>query len=202
MIFPEKWKCIKVYWAIMVKMKSKHPFILILPRIENIYTYETIEIRLLLTCYRSIGSIVYTQGRRLGSDQDGLSGNNRSAAGRLGRRDDEKLQRLVDFHRPIRSEGRKPDDSRRGFRIYEVRKRVVRNRRAVRKSEQIVYRPERERWTGAEENRYRNDGRRCFHKYRYYTGKCTSDHSERMILACILCIFLSYRRRRRLFGSK
>lgn len=43
---------------------------------------------------------------------------------------------------------------------------------------------------------------RCFHKYRYYTGKCTSDHSERMILACILCIFLSYRRRRRLFGSK
>ena len=66
-------------------MKSKHPFILILPRIENIYTYETIEIRLLLTCYRSIGSIVYTQGRRLGSDQDGLSGNNRSAAGRLGR---------------------------------------------------------------------------------------------------------------------
>ena len=56
-------------------MKSKHPFILILPRIENIYTYETIEIRLLLTCYRSIGSIVYTQGRRLGSDQDGLSGN-------------------------------------------------------------------------------------------------------------------------------
>ena len=47
-----------------------------------------------------------------------------------------------------------------------------------------------------------NDGRRCFHKYRYYTGKCTSDHSERMILACILCIFLSYRRRRRLFGSK
>ena len=103
---------------------------------------------------------------------------------------------------PIRSEGRKPDDSRRGFRIYEVRKRVVRNRRAVRKSEQIVYRPERERWTGAEENRYRNDGRRCFHKYRYYTGKCTSDHSERMILACILCIFLSYRRRRRLFGSK
>lgn len=62
-------------------MKSKHPFILILPRIENIYTYETIEIRLLLTCYRSIGSIVYTQGRRLGSDQDGLSGNNRSAAG-------------------------------------------------------------------------------------------------------------------------
>lgn len=72
----------------------------------------------------------------------------------------------------------------------------------VRKSEQIVYRPERERWTGAEENRYRNDGRRCFHKYRYYTGKCTSDHSERMILACILCIFLSYRRRRRLFGSK
>ena len=85
-------------------MKSKHPFILILPRIENIYTYETIEIRLLLTCYRSIGSIVYTQGRRLGSDQDGLSGNNRSAAGRLGRRDDEKLQRLVDFHRPIRSE--------------------------------------------------------------------------------------------------
>ena len=32
-------------------------------------------------------------------------GNNRSAAGRLGRRDDEKLQRLVDFHRPIRSEG-------------------------------------------------------------------------------------------------
>ena len=108
----------------------------------------------------------------------------------------------VDFHRPIRSEGRKPDDSRRGFRIYEVRKRVVRNRRAVRKSEQIVYRPERERWTGAEENRYRNDGRRCFHKYRYYTGKCTSDHSERMILACILCIFLSYRRRRRLFGSK
>lgn len=90
----------------------------------------------------------------------------------------------------------------RGFRIYEVRKRVVRNRRAVRKSEQIVYRPERERWTGAEENRYRNDGRRCFHKYRYYTGKCTSDHSERMILACILCIFLSYRRRRRLFGSK
>ena len=106
-------------------MKSKHPFILILPRIENIYTYETIEIRLLLTCYRSIGSIVYTQGRRLGSDQDGLSGNNRSAAGRLGRRDDEKLQRLVDFHRPIRSEGRKPDDSRRGFRIYEVRKRVV-----------------------------------------------------------------------------
>ena len=173
MIFPEKWKCIIVYWAIMVKMKSKHPFILILPRIENIYTYETIEIRLLLTCYRSIGSIVYTQGRRLGSDQDGLSGNNRSAAGRLGRRDDEKLQRLV-----------------------------VRNRRAVRKSEQIVYRPERERWTGAEENRYRNDGRRCFHKYRYYTGKCTSDHSERMILACILCIFLSYRRRRRLFGSK
>ena len=93
-------------------------------------------------------------------------------------------------------------DSRRGFRIYEVRKRVVRNRRAVRKSEQIVYRPERERWTGAEENRYRNDGRRCFHKYRYYTGKCTSDHSERMILACILCIFLSYRRRRRLCGSK
>ena len=86
--------------------------------------------------------------------------------------------------------------------IHEVRKRVVRNRRAVRKSEQIVYRPERERWTGAEENRYRNDGRRCFHKYRYYTGKCTSDHSERMILACILCIFLSYRRRRRLFGSK
>ena len=71
-------------------MKSKHPFILILPRIENIYTYETIEIRLLLTCYRSIGSIVYTQGRRLGSDQDGLSGNNRSAAGRLGRRDDYK----------------------------------------------------------------------------------------------------------------
>ena len=100
-------------------MKSKHPFILILPRIENIYTYETIEIRLLLTCYRSIGSIVYTQGRRLGSDQDGLSGNNRSAAGRLGRRDDEKLQRLVDFHRPIRSEGRKPDDSRRGFRKFE-----------------------------------------------------------------------------------
>ena len=102
----------------------------------------------------------------------------------------------------VQYEGRKPDDSRRGFRIYEVRKRVVRNRRAVRKSEQIVYRPERERWTGAEENRYRNDGRRCFHKYRYYTGKCTSDHSERMILACILCIFLSYRRRRRLFGSK
>ena len=61
MIFPEKWKCIIVYWAIMVKMKSKHPFILILPRIENIYTYETIEIRLLLTCYRSIGSIVYNQ---------------------------------------------------------------------------------------------------------------------------------------------
>ena len=30
----------------------------------------------------------------MGSDQDGLSGNNRSAAGRLGRRDDEKLQRL------------------------------------------------------------------------------------------------------------
>ena len=100
MIFPEKWKCIIVYWAIMVKMKSKQrDVILILPRIENIYTYETIEIRLLLTCYRSIGSIVYTQGRRLGSDQDGLSGNNRSAAGRLGRRDDEKLQRLVDFHR-------------------------------------------------------------------------------------------------------
>lgn len=96
MIFPEKWKCIIVYWAIMVKMKSKQrDVILILPRIENIYTYETIEIRLLLTCYRSIGSIVYTQGRRLGSDQDGLSGNNRSAAGRLGRRDDEKLQRLV-----------------------------------------------------------------------------------------------------------
>ena len=57
-------------------MKSKHPFILILPRIENIYTYETIEIRLLLTCYRSIGSIVYTQGRRLGSDQDGAKGEN------------------------------------------------------------------------------------------------------------------------------
>ena len=38
----------------------------------------------------------------MGSDQDGLLGNNRSAAGRLGRRDDEKLQRLVDFHRPIR----------------------------------------------------------------------------------------------------
>ena len=97
---------------------------------------------------------------------------------------------------------RNPRRESSGFRIYEVRKRVVRNRRAVRKSEQIVYRPERERWTGAEENRYRNDGRRCFHKYRYYTGKCTSDHSERMILACILCIFLSYRRRRRLFGSK
>ena len=86
---------------------------------------------------------------------------------------------------------------------YEAKgENLMRNRRAVRKSEQIVYRPERERWTGAEENRYRNDGRRCFHKYRYYTGKCTSDHSERMILACILCIFLSYRRRRRLFGSK
>lgn len=89
------------------------------------------------------------------------------------------------------------------FGFMKFRKRVERNRRAVRKSRsKFVYRPERERWTGAEENRYRNDGRRCFHKYRYYTGKCTSDHSERMILACILCIFLSYRRRRRLFGSK
>ncbi len=157
----------------MVNLKSKSPFHTnIARRIENsIPAMKLLNIRpstyLLIAASAVSGT---RQGTAIGiRSSTGLSGNIRSAAGEA-RPVCDPLVKITKgwwiFHRPIRSEGRNLMIHGEDFRIYDVSK-IRSGAKFVVPSEspkQIVYPPERGTMDGAEENRSRNDGRRCFHK--------------------------------------